>query len=144
MRQSSVVPDSKLPGVGTTIFTVMSKLAADCGAINLSQGFPDFQAEPSLFEATWRAMREGRNQYPPMAGVPELRSAIGDKVAESYAAEYDMDSEITVTAGATQAIFTAIAAFVRSGDEVIVFEPVYDSYVPAIETVGGRAMYASL
>ena len=144
MPQSSVVPDSKLPSVGTTIFTVMSKLAADCGAINLSQGFPDFQAEPSLFEATWRAMREGRNQYPPMAGVPELRSAIGDKVAESYAAEYDMDSEITVTAGATQAIFTAIAAFVRSGDEVIVFEPVYDSYVPAIETVGGRAMYASL
>ena len=144
MRQSSVVPDSKLPGVGTTIFTVMSKLAADCGAINLSQGFPDFQAEPSLFEATWRAMREGRNQYPPMAGVPELRSAIGDKVAESYAAEYDMDSEITVTAGATQAIFTAIAAFVRSGDEVIVFEPVYDSYVPAIETVGGKAVYAAL
>ncbi|MBP6707666.1 MAG: pyridoxal phosphate-dependent aminotransferase [Candidatus Accumulibacter sp.] len=144
MLKSSVVIDSKLPRVGTTIFTVMSKLAADCGAINLSQGFPDFQAEPSLFEATWRAMREGRNQYPPMAGVAELRSAIAAKVAALYGAAYDVDSEITVTAGATQAIFTAIAALVRAGDEVIVFEPVYDSYVPAIETVGGRAVYATL
>ena len=116
MRQSSVVIDSKLPQVGTTIFTVMSKLAADCGAINLSQGFPDFQADSSLFDATARAMREGRNQYPPMAGVPELRSAIADKVAALYGASYDADSEITVTAGATQAIFTAIAAFVRAGD----------------------------
>jgi methionine aminotransferase len=89
-------------------------------------------------------MREGRNQYPPMAGVPELRSAIADKVAALYGASYDADSEITVTAGATQAIFTAIAAFVRAGDEVIVFEPVYDSYVPAIETVGGKAVYAAL
>jgi methionine aminotransferase len=122
----------------------MSKLAADCGAINLSQGFPDFQADPALFDATWRAMRDGRNQYPPMAGVPELRSAIADKVAALYGADYDADSEITVTAGATQAIFTAIAAFVRSGDEVIVFEPVYDSYVPAIETVGGKPVYAAL
>ncbi len=144
MRKSPLLIDSKLPQVGTTIFTVMSKLAADCGAINLSQGFPDFQAEPYLFDATWRAMREGRNQYPPMAGVPELRAAIADKVAALYGAAYDADSEITVTAGATQAIFTAIAAFVRSGDEVIVFEPVYDSYVPAIETVGGKAVYASL
>ncbi|MCP5229855.1 pyridoxal phosphate-dependent aminotransferase [Accumulibacter sp.] len=144
MHQSSLTIDSKLPSVGTTIFTVMSKLAADCGAINLSQGFPDFQAEPALFEATLRAMREGRNQYPPMAGVAELRSAIADKVAALYGAAYDADHEITVTAGATQAIFTAIAAFVRSGDEVIVFEPVYDSYVPAIETVGGKAVYAAL
>ncbi len=144
MQNSSVVIDSKLPRVGTTIFTVMSKLAADCGAINLSQGFPDFQAEPALFDATLRAMREGRNQYPPLAGVPELRAAIADKVAALYHADYDSEHEITVTAGATQAIFTAIAAFVRSGDEVIVFAPVYDSYVPAIETVGGRAVYASL
>ena len=89
-------------------------------------------------------MREGRNQYPPMAGVPELRSAIADKVEALYGASYDVDSEITVTAGATQAIFTAIAAFVRAGDEVIVFEPVYDSYLPAIETVGGKAVYAAL
>lgn len=144
MLQTSVAIDSKLPWVGTTIFTVMSRLAADCGAINLSQGFPDFQAEPALFEATLRAMREGRNQYPPMAGMPELRSAIADKVESLYGARYDTDQEITVTAGATQAIFTAIAAFVRGGDEVLVFEPVYDSYVPAIETVGGKAVYAPL
>ncbi len=144
MLQTTVTIDSKLPWVGTTIFTVMSRLAADCGAINLSQGFPDFQAEPALFEATLRAMREGRNQYPPMAGMPELRMAIADKVEALYGARYDTEQEITVTAGATQAIFTAIAAFVRGGDEVLVFEPVYDSYVPAIETVGGKAVYAPL
>ena len=92
MHPSSVVIDSKLPWVGTTIFTVMSKLAADCGAINLSQGFPDFQAEPALFDATWRAMREGRNQYPPMAGVAELRAAIATKVAALYGVEYEVDS----------------------------------------------------
>ena len=144
MRQSPVAIDSKLPWVGTTIFTVMSKLAADCGAINLSQGFPDFQAEAALFDATLQAMSAGRNQYPPMAGVAELRTAIADKVAALYGADCDAEDEITVTAGATQAIFTAIAAFVRGGDEVIVFEPVYDSYVPAIETVGGKAVYAAL
>ncbi|MCB1940780.1 MAG: pyridoxal phosphate-dependent aminotransferase [Candidatus Accumulibacter sp.] len=144
MRPSSVAIDSKLPKVGTTIFTVMSRLAADCGAINLSQGFPDFQADTALFDATLRAMREGRNQYPPMAGVPELRAAIAEKVAALYGVSCDLDHEITVTAGATQAIFTAIAALVRGGDEVIVFEPVYDSYVPAIECVGGTAVYAQL
>jgi len=137
-------PGSKLPNIGTTIFTVMSKLAADCGAINLSQGFPDFQAEPALFDAVHRAMLAGRNQYAPMAGTPELRSAIAAKVAVLYGIRYDAEEEITVTAGATQAIFTAIAAFVRPGDEVIVFEPVYDSYVPAIETVGGRAVFSRL
>ena len=141
---SPVAIDSKLPWVGTTIFTVMSKLAADCGAINLSQGFPDFQADPALFEATLRAMRDGRNQYPPMAGMPELRTAIANKVEALYGARYDVEQEITVTAGATQALFTAIAAFVRAGDEVIVFAPCYDSYVPAIETVGGKAVYAQL
>jgi methionine aminotransferase len=144
MLATSIAIDSKLPRVGTTIFTVMSRLAADCGAINLSQGFPDFQADPALFEATFAAMQAGRNQYPPMAGIPELREAIADKVESLYGARYDSDHEITVTAGATQAIFTAIAAFVRAGDEVIVFEPVYDSYVPAIETVGGRAVFAKL
>jgi methionine aminotransferase len=144
MRQPTFAIDSKLPGVGTTIFTVMSKLAADCGAINLSQGFPDFQADPALFEATFSAMQAGRNQYPPMSGMPELRAAVAGKVEALYGASYDVDQEITVTAGATQAIFTAIATFVRSGDEVIVFEPVYDSYVPAIETVGGIAVYAQL
>ena len=136
--------DSKFPNTGVTIFSVMSKLAADCGAINLSQGFPDFQAEPALFEATLRAMRAGRNQYPPMTGMPELRAAIADKVAALYGVRYDAEHEITVTAGATQALFTAIAAFVRKGDEVIVFEPCYDSYVPSIETVGGRALHAQL
>ena len=144
MIPASLAIDSKLPWVGTTIFTVMSKLAVDCGAINLSQGFPDFQAEPALFEAVTRAMNEGRNQYPPMAGMPELRQAIAGKVESLYGARYDADHEITVTAGATQALFTAIAAFVRGGDEVIVFAPFYDSYVPAIETVGGRAVYARL
>ena len=128
----------------TTIFTVMSKLAVDCGAINLSQGFPDFQADPALFEATVQAMRDGRNQYAPMAGVPELRSAIADKVDALYGVRYDAEQEITVTAGATQALMTAIAAFVRPGDEVIVFEPCYDSYTPSIETVGGKAVFAQL
>ncbi len=144
MLNTPVAIDSKLPWVGTTIFTVMSKLASECGAINLSQGFPDFQADPSLFEATMRAMQAGRNQYPPMAGMPELRTAIADKVEALYGVRYDADHEVTVTAGATQALFTAIAAFVRSGDEVIVFEPYYDSYVPSIETVGGKAVYAQL
>ena len=144
MLKTTVVPDSKLPWVGTTIFTVMSRLAADCGAINLSQGFPDFQAEPALFDATLRAMREGRNQYPPMAGMPELRAAIADKGDALYGVRYDAEQEITVTAGATQALFTAVAAFVRSGDEVIVFDPCYDSYVPSIETVGGKAVHAQL
>lgn len=142
--QTNIRIDSRFPQMGTTIFTVMSRLAAECGAVNLSQGFPDFQAEPVLFDAVHRHMRAGRNQYPPMAGVPELRQAIVDKVAALYGTRFDVESEVTVTAGATQAIFTAIAAFVRSGDEVIVFEPVYDSYVPAIETVGGAAVFAQL
>jgi methionine aminotransferase len=142
--QTAVSIDSKHPAIGTTIFTVMSKLAAECGAVNLSQGFPDFQAEPALFDAVHRHMLAGRNQYAPMIGVPELRQAIVDKVAALYGPRFDVESEVTVTAGATQAIFTAIAAFVRPGDEVIVFEPVYDSYVPAIETVGGTAVFAQL
>ena len=142
--QTAVSIDSKHPAIGTTIFTVMSTLAAECGAVNLSQGFPDFQAEPALFAAVHRHMLAWRNQYAPMTGVPELRQAIVDKVAALYGPRFDVESEVTVTAGATQAIFTAIAAFVRPGDEVIVFEPVYDSYVPAIETVGGRAVFAQL
>jgi methionine transaminase len=142
--QTPIRIDSRFPHMGTTIFTVMSRLAAECGAINLSQGFPDFQAEPALFDAMDRHMRAGRNQYPPMAGIPELRQAIVDKVATLYGTLFDVDNEVTVTAGATQAIFTAIAAFVRPGDEVIVFEPVYDSYVPAIETVSGKAVFAQL
>ncbi len=142
--QTPIRIDSRFPHMGTTIFTVMSHMAAECGAVNLSQGFPDFQAEPALFDAMHRHMLAGRNQYAPMAGMPELRAAIVDKVAALYGTRFDAESEVTVTAGATQAIFTAIAAFVRPGDEVIVFEPVYDSYVPAIETVGGTAVYAQL
>ncbi len=141
---TAIAVDSRFPAMGTTIFTVMSRMAAECGAINLSQGFPDFQADRALFDAMHRHMLAGRNQYAPMAGMPELRAAIVDKVSTLYGTRFDVDSEVTVTAGATQAIFTAIAAFVRPGDEVIVFEPVYDSYVPAIETVGGKAVFAQL
>ncbi len=141
---TSLAIDSRFPAMGTTIFTVMSRLAAECGAVNLSQGFPDFQAEPALFDSVYRAMQAGRNQYAPMAGTPELRQAIVDKVAGLYGTRFDVEAEVTVTAGATQAIFTAIAAFVRPGDEVIVFEPVYDSYGPAIETVGGKVIPARL
>jgi methionine transaminase len=135
---------SKLPSVGTTIFTVMSKLAADVGAINLSQGFPDFDCDPALVDAVARHMREGRNQYAPMQGVPALRQAIAGKFAALYGAAYDPDAEVTVTSGGTEAIFDAVAAIVHPGDEVIVFEPCYDSYVPAIEVNGGKAIVVSL
>ncbi|GAA5177310.1 pyridoxal phosphate-dependent aminotransferase [Niveibacterium umoris] len=129
--------DSRLPDVGTTIFTVMSRLAQQCGAINLSQGFPDFQPDPALAAAVGEAIAAGANQYPPMAGVPALREAIATKLQLEYGAAYDAESEITVTAGATQALFTAIAALVSPGDEVIVFEPAYDSYGPAVRLQGG-------
>ena len=129
--------DSKLPAVGTTIFTVMSKLAADVGAINLSQGFPDFDCDPSLVDAVARHMREGRNQYAPMQGVAALRQAISAKYETFHGRRYETDSEVTITSGGTEAIFDAVAAVVRSGDEVIVLEPCYDSYVPAIELSGG-------
>ena len=135
---------SRLPTVGTTIFTTMSRLAQECGAINLSQGFPDFNAGDVLFERVAHWMRAGHNQYAPMAGVPALRGAIAAKVRALYGADYDPELEITVTAGATQALFTAVAALVHPGDEVIVFEPVYDSYVPAIELAGGVVRRARL
>jgi methionine transaminase len=135
---------SKLPNVGTTIFTIMSKLAADTGAINLSQGFPDFDCDPALVDAVTRHMREGRNQYAPMQGVPVLRQAIAAKFASLYGAVYDPETEVTVTSGGTEGIFDAIAAVVHPGDEVIVFEPCYDSYVPAIEVNGGTAIVVSL
>jgi len=131
--------ESRLPGVGTTIFTVMSRLAQECGAINLSQGFPDFSAEDLLFERVAHHMRAGRNQYAPMAGVPMLREAVAAKIAALYGPAYDPETELTITAGATQALFTAVAALVHPGDEVIVFEPVYDAYVPAVELQGGVA-----
>ena len=135
----------RLPRVGTTIFTVMSKLAADVGAINLSQGFPDFDCDPALVDAVARHMREGRNQYAPMQGVPALRQAIAAQVrSAATAARYDPETEVTVTSGGTEAIFDAVAAVVHPGDEVIVLEPCYDSYVPAIELNGGVPVVVSL
>ena len=129
--------DSKLPKVGTTIFTVMSALATEKQAVNLGQGFPDFDCDQRLVDEVANAMRAGQNQYPPMAGVPALRQAVADKIARLYGARYDWNEEITITAGATQAILTAVLAIVRPGDEVIVIEPVYDSYIPNIELAGG-------
>ncbi|MEI6734425.1 MAG: pyridoxal phosphate-dependent aminotransferase [Comamonadaceae bacterium] len=136
---SPVTPllQSKLPAVGTTIFTVMSTLAAEKNAVNLGQGFPDFQCDPKLVDVVTDAMRQGLNQYPPMTGVPVLREAIAAKIAALYGRQYSAASEITITAGATQAIITAILAVVHAGDEVIVLEPCYDSYVPNIELAGG-------
>lgn len=135
---------TRLPAVGTTIFTVMSALAQQHGAVNLGQGFPDFDCDPELLAAVERAMRAGLNQYPPMAGVLPLREAIAHKVATLYGHSYDPGTEITVTAGATQAILTAILAIVHPGDEVIVLEPCYDSYVPNIELAGGKVVRVAL
>jgi len=128
---------SRLPGVGTTIFTVMSTLAQQHGAVNLGQGFPDFDCDPALLDAVNAAMRAGHNQYPPMAGVPALREAVAGKIEALYGARYDAGSEVTITAGATPAILTAVLACVQPGDEVIVLEPCYDSYAPNIELAGG-------
>ncbi len=128
---------SRLPQVGTNIFTVMSALAQEHGAVNLGQGYPDFDCDPALLDAVNDAMRAGHNQYPPMAGVPALREAMAAKIEAQYGRRYDPGVEITVTAGATQAILTAILACVHPGDEVIVLEPCYDSYGPNIELAGG-------
>ncbi len=135
---------SRLPDVGTTIFTVMSRLAAEHNAINLSQGFPDFSPPALLIERVTHHMVAGHNQYAPMAGAVTLREAVAAKVESLYGAVYDADGEVTITAGATQAIFTIIAACVRPGDEVIVFAPVYDSYGPAITLAGGTVRVATL
>jgi methionine transaminase len=144
MVTASVKLPSRLPTIGTTIFTVMSALANQHKAINLSQGFPDFDSPPELLEAVNRHMRAQQNQYAPMPGVVVLREAIAAKVEMLYGTRYHPDNEITVTAGATQAIFTAVAAIVGPGDEAIVFEPVYDSYIPSIELNGGRAVVCRL
>ena len=135
---------SRLPKVGTTIFSVMSALAAQHRAVNLGQGFPDFACDPALVDAVTQAMQAGHNQYPPMPGVPVLRQAVGAKIEALHQRRYDADSEITITAGATQAIFTALLAIVHPGDEVIVLEPCYDSYVPNIELAGGVAVRVAL
>ncbi|MCO5124138.1 MAG: pyridoxal phosphate-dependent aminotransferase [Rhizobacter sp.] len=135
---------SRLPRVGTTIFSVMSALAQQHGAVNLGQGFPDFDCDPKLLDAVDDAMRRGLNQYPPMAGVPQLREAVAAKIAALYGQRYDAASEITITAGATQAILSVILAVVHPGDEVIVLEPAYDSYEPNIVLAGGRAVHVPL
>lgn len=135
---------SKLPNVGTTIFTVMSALAAEHKAVNLGQGFPDFECAPELVNAVTAAMQAGHNQYPPMPGVPALREAVARKIEALHGRAYNPNTEITITAGATQAIITAILAIVHAGDEVIVLDPCYDSYVPNIELAGGKAVRVPL
>ena len=137
-------PVSKLPDVGTTIFTVMSALANEQGALNLSQGFPDFDGPEALLRAVNSHMRNGQNQYPPMAGVAALRQAIAAKVLDLYGLACDFDTEVTVTAGATEALFCAITAVVHAGDEVIVLDPAYDSYDPVIRLQGGVPMHIPL
>lgn len=128
---------SKLPGTANSIFSVMSQLAAEHNALNLSQGFPDYDCDPKLIDFVTKAMKDGYNQYAPMTGLPALRELIADKVNLRYGSDYHPDTEITVTAGGTQAIFTALTACIQPGDEVIIFEPAYDSYAPTIKMLGG-------
>ncbi len=135
---------SKLPHVGTTIFTVMSKLANECKAINLSQGFPDFESSQELISLVNENMKKGFNQYAPIQGILPLRERISEKMERLYSAKYNPDTEITITAGGTQALYTAITAMVREGDEVIIFAPAYDCYAPAVELCGGRPVYVQL
>jgi len=135
---------SKLPGVGTTIFTVMSQLAEECGAINLSQGFPDFQPPRALLERVTHHFTRGSNQYAPMTGVASLREQIAEKVCRLYGVRPDAVAEVTVTSGGTEALFCAIHAVVRAGEEVIVFDPAYDSYEPAITLAGAKAVHLPL
>lgn len=135
---------SKLPDIGTTIFTVMSKMATDHNAINLSQGFPGFGADPVLLDLVTKYMRLGHNQYAPMSGVPALRERVAEKTKRLYGIDYDADEEVTIVSGATEAIFSAITAVVSTGDEVILLEPAYDSYAPAILLNGGIPIYIPL
>jgi len=140
----SQMPDSKLPNVGTTIFTVMSQLAAECGAINLSQGFPSFDPPRGLTDRVKWHLEHGANQYAPMPGVPALRTAIAEKTLRLAGRTLDPDHEITVSTGATEGLFSAITAIVRRGDEVIVFDPAYDSYEPAVTLAGGITRHVPL
>lgn len=135
---------NKLPGTPTSIFAVMSQLANEHKAINLSQGFPDFPVSEKLINLVHKYMKAGHNQYAPMPGVPELRKAIAKKQKEAFGVDYDWDTEVTVTAGATQAIFTAISTFIREGDQVIILEPAYDCYAPAVKLCGGTVRYVPL
>ena len=140
----SIPISSKLPDVGTTIFTVMSQLAGDCDAINLSQGFPSFDPPLGLIERIEHHLRSGANQYAPMTGVPSLRKAIAEKTARLQNRNLDVNTEITICSGATEGLFSAIQAIVRMGDEVIVFDPVYDSYEPAVTLAGGVTTHVPL
>jgi len=142
--ETAVTPSSRLPDVGVTIFTVMSRLAAEHGAINLSQAFPDFDCGPELVALVCDWLGRGQNQYAPMAGVPALRQALSRTIERQYGARYDPDTELTVTAGATEALFSTITALVHPGDEVLVFEPFYDSYVPAVQLAGGVPVFVTL
>jgi methionine transaminase len=135
---------SKLPSAGVSIFQVMSHLAVERNAINVGQGFPDFDCDPALVDAVERAMRDGHNQYAPMPGIYPLREALAKKVELLYGRRYDPDTEITVTSGATEGIYSSLTAFVRPGDEVILFQPVYDSYVPAVQLSGGTPVFVTL
>lgn len=144
MIDANVSPESRLPDVGVSIFAVMSRLANEHGAINLSQGFPDFDCDPALVATLHRHMQDGHNQYAPMPGLPALRDALAAKHTHLYGASYDPATEITVTAGATEALFDVISAFVHPGDDVVVFEPAYDAYVPVIRLNGGRPRFVTL
>ena len=132
---------SKLPNVGTTIFTVMSKMAQECGAINLSQGYPDFEPDSVLIDRLMHHARSGKNQYPPMIGILELRQAVSSKLRQRNNIDVDPETEITITSGATEALFCSISAVVRPGDKVIVFDPSYDSYDPAVTLAGGETVH---
>jgi methionine aminotransferase len=144
MNQSSIRIQSKLPHIGTTIFTVMSQLAAEHKAINLSQGFPDFDCVPELKSLSTKYFNAGVNQYPPMAGIISLREKVAEKISTLYHANYHPDTEVTIVPGATYGIYTAVAAMVHPGDEVILIEPTYDSYGPAVEVHGGIPVYVQL
>lgn len=135
---------SKLPSTGVSIFTVMSRLAEEHGAINLSQGFPDFNCAPELIDAVAHYMHEGYNQYSPMSGVAALRNALAMKIERLYGRRYDPATEITVTSGATEALFSTLTAFVRPGDEVVLFQPAYDSYLPAVRLSGGVPRFVTI
>jgi methionine aminotransferase len=144
MTDFTILPHSKLPNVGTTIFAVMSALANENSAVNLSQGFPDFMCSERLIDLVTHYMKSGANQYAPMAGYPALRQKISEKVLKLYKLNVDPETEITITSGGTQAIFTALGAFVHVGDEVVIIEPAYDCYKPSIELYGGKAVPYSL
>src|SRR5688500_876486 len=135
---------SRLPDVGTSIFTVMSRMALDYGAINLSQGFPDFPIDRKIIELVTKFMLEDHNQYAPMSGVPALRTVISEVIQRSFHRQVDPETEITITSGATEAIYSVIAAFITPGDEVIVFDPSYDSYNPVIRLNGGIPVHINL